>query len=424
MGISLNNGVRASDFLDESERSCDALSYNFYSALSWIEEGATEQLTDLTRKKGVQQIAAFPDLHPGKYGPVGVSILADRVYPHLIGNDIGCGMSLFALDIDVRKLKLEKCAQKLRQLEGAFFEEGDVQPPFDEELSSRLDRYGLLELANKHDLFLHSLGTIGGGNHFCEVQAIGDVLETSVLDQLNIDKRQALLFVHSGSRGFGMSVFQTVQECFSEGLVSDCDELDTYLNLHDGAVRWASLNRQIIAERAAHALRGNCKLLVDCPHNLVERYGEKFLHRKGAAKADLPVVPIAGSRDSLSYLVKPTDDLDLKEQSLFSLAHGSGRKYDRKSMKGRVGRNKSELNKLQRTSFGGQVVCEDKQLLVEEAPSAYKNSETVLNDLVDAQLVTPLLSLKPLLTFKKANKELEKTIKKSWKPSRKRRGRL
>ncbi|GAA6210467.1 RNA ligase RtcB family protein [Hyphomicrobiales bacterium 4NK60-0047b] len=423
MGISLKQGVRASGFPDESERSCDAHSYNFYSALSWIEEGATEQLTDLTHKKGVQQIAAFPDLHPGKYGPVGVSILADRVYPDLIGNDIGCGMSLFALDIEVRKLKLEKCAQKLRQLEGAFFEGGDVSPPFSEELHSRLDRYDLLELANNHDLFLHSLGTIGGGNHFCEVQEIGDVFETSVLEQLNIDKRHALLFVHSGSRGFGMSVFQTVQDCFAEGLSGDSTELRSYLNLHDGAVRWASLNRQIIAERAANALRGHCKLLVDCPHNLVEKYGDNFLHRKGAAKADLPVVQIAGSRDALSYLVKPTDEKDLKEQSLFSLAHGSGRKYDRKSMKGRVGRNKSELNKLQRTSFGGHVVCEDKQLLVEEAPSAYKNSEAVLSDLVDAQLVTPLLSLRPLLTFKKANKEIENTIKNSVKPSRKRRGR-
>jgi release factor H-coupled RctB family protein len=423
MGISLKQGVRASGFPDESERSCDAHLYNFYSALSWIEEGATEQLTDLTYKKGVQQVAAFPDLHPGKYGPVGVSILADCVYPHLIGNDIGCGMSLFALDIEVRKLKLEKCAQKLRQLEGAYFEEGDIQFPFNEELASQLERYGLLELANKHDLFLQSLGTIGGGNHFCEVQVIGDIFETSVLDQLNIDKGHALLFVHSGSRGFGMSVFQTVLDSFAEGLGSDSVEMKTYLNFHDAAVRWASLNRQLIAERAANALRGHCKLLVDCPHNLVEQYGQNFLHRKGAAKADLPIVPIAGSRDALSYLVKPTDDPNLKEQSLFSLAHGSGRKYDRKSMKGRVGRNKSELNKLERTSFGGHVVCEDKQLLVEEAPSAYKNSEAVLNDLVGSQLVTPLLSLRPLLTFKKANKEIEKTIKKSVRPSRNRRGR-
>ena len=76
-----------------------------------------------------------------------------------------------------------------------------------------------------------------------------------------------------------------------------------------------------------------------------------------------------------------------------------GGKYDRKSMKGRVGRNKSELQKLERTSFGGHVVCEDKQLLIEEAPNAYKNSRAVLTDLIEAHLVTPLLSLETSFDF-------------------------
>jgi len=421
MGISHIDGVRAPDFLDKSP-GCDVASlYNFYSARSWIEESAIQQLDELTRKKGVHQIASFPDLHPGKFGPVGVSILADRVYPHLIGNDIGCGMSLFLLDIEVRKLKLDKCAQKLRQLEGPFFKDGNDSSPFNDDLSSRLDRYGLLELSETENLFLQSLGTIGGGNHFCELQAIGDVFDEVVFDELKLNKNSVLLFVHSGSRGFGMSVFQTVQDCFEQGLRDNSLELGNYLNLHDAAVRWASLNRQIIAERAAHALRAEVKLLVDCPHNLVERYDDGFIHRKGAAKADLPVVPIAGSRDALSFLVKPSGDIDQKKRSLFSLAHGSGRKYDRKSMKGRVGTNKSDLNKLERTSFGGQVICEDKQLLVEEAPTAYKNSKTVLTDLVEAQLVSPVLSLKPLLTFKKAQVLKKNDFKRDAKLSRKRR---
>ena len=409
MGISLENGARAvGTHCETSERDSVPL-YNFYSETSWIEELAKEQLVQLSHMEGVEQVTAFPDLHPGKFGPVGVSILADRVYPQLIGNDIGCGMSLFVLDVEVRKLKLEKCAHKLRALECAL--ELDV--------SSELEECGLLQLADTQDLYLQSMGTIGGGNHFCELQAIEEVFEPHILEHLNIDKGQALLFVHSGSRGFGMSVFQTVEHCFADGLKADSTELEAYLHLHDGAVRWASLNRQIIAKRASDTLRTSCRMIADNAHNLVERHDDKFIHRKGAAKADLPIVPLAGSRDALSYLLKPTEDGDLQKRSLFSLAHGSGRKYDRQSMKGRVGRNKSELQKLERTSFGGHVVCEDKQLLVEEAPNAYKNSKAVLTDLIEAHLVTPLLSLKPLLTFKKAqtlsNKTLKRPIKRSLK---------
>ena len=418
MGISLNTGARAVGSIDGASE-CDGVpSFNFYSDSSWVEGRAKEQLAELSLLEGVCQIAAFPDLHPGKFGPVGVALLADRVYPQLIGNDIGCGMSLFALDVEVRKLKLEKCAEKLRVLEGPYLK--DI-PDGLHEINTHLEESNLHGLTETHDLFLQSLGTIGGGNHFCELQAIEDVFEADQFDQLKLDKNCALLFVHSGSRGFGMSVFQTVQHCFSKGVRSDSSEFGAYMNLHDAAVRWAALNRLLIAKRAAEALRSKVRLIADNAHNLIERSGDQFLHRKGAAKADLPVVPLAGSRDALSYLLKPTDDIELQHRSLCSLAHGSGRKYDRKSMRGRVGRTKSDLQKLERTSFGGRVVCEDKQLMVEEAPSAYKSSKIVLADLVEADLVTPLLSLKPLLTFKKVQLHSKVTLKKRSKPSQNRR---
>ena len=59
----------------------------------------------------------MPDLHPGKYGPVGCSILADRIHPQLVGSDIGCGMGLFQLDLAVRKLRVDKAAGRLRALD-------------------------------------------------------------------------------------------------------------------------------------------------------------------------------------------------------------------------------------------------------------------------------------------------------------------
>jgi release factor H-coupled RctB family protein len=355
----------------------------FYSRASWIEGTAVDQLKKVATLEGVHQVAAFPDLHPGKYGPVGCAIQADRVYPQLIGNDIGCGMSLFVLDIPARKLNPEKAAEKLRALDG----------PFDGGAGEHLEANGL-----PADLFAASLGTIGGGNHFCELQAIQEIFDQSA----DFAKDQTLLLVHSGSRAFGMQVFEETQADETGAQLAGSPMLEAYLARHNQAVRWASLNRHLIALRAAKALRSECALIVDSPHNIVEAQGSLFLHRKGAAKADMPLVPLAGSRDALSFVLRPSK---MVLESLSSLAHGAGRKYDRSSMPGRAGRTKSEREQLIRTSFGGRVVCEDRQLLIEEAPSAYKNPQQIVQDLQDFGLASPIASLRPVVTFKRASAE-------------------
>ncbi|MEL7272200.1 MAG: RNA ligase RtcB family protein [Pseudomonadota bacterium] len=355
----------------------------FYTSSTWIEGKAIEQLDQVANQFDVKEIAAFPDLHPGKYGPVGCALSANRIYPQLIGNDIGCGMSVFVLDLPARKLRVDKAAERLRVLEAPW--EGDT--------ASALAEAGL-------PLSLHdgALGSIGGGNHFCEVQAVHKIHHAEALASLGIDKNSILLMVHSGSRSLGASVFGSVQN-FINGLLPGSDDARVYLKSHDHAVRWASLNRRIIAERAASALRTVCDLAVDSPHNLIEPFDGAWLHRKGAAKADVPLVPLAGSRDAFSFLLQPTDKIDT---ALHSLAHGAGRKYDRRSMAGRVGNTRSDRDRLERTSFGGRVVCEDRQLLLEEAPEAYKDPTVVARDLEHFGLVEKALTMKPLITFKKA----------------------
>ncbi|PTW61746.1 release factor H-coupled RctB family protein [Breoghania corrubedonensis] len=362
----------------------EASIHTFYSEASWIEGAAIDQLRQVSQRVGVRRIAAFPDLHPGKYGPVGSAILATRLYPHLIGNDIGCGMSLFVLDIPARKLRLDKVAERLKALEGGF--EGDA--------AARLTAAGLAP-----DLYPEALGTIGGGNHFCEVQGVESVADTQAFAALGLSRESTLLLVHSGSRALGSAVFDTIRDA-TDGLDGTHERATRYLRAHDAAVAWARLNRAVIAERAADALRTGCRLIADVPHNLIELHEGAFLHRKGAAKADIPVVPIAGSRDSASFLVRPTA---AREDALFSLAHGAGRKYDRRSMTGRVGQTRSEREKLARNGSGGLVICDDRALLIEEAPAAYKNPLQVIRDLEQSGLVTTLATLKPLVTFKKSS---------------------
>src|SRR5882724_12817791 len=89
----------------------------FASSKSWIEGNATFQLEHVAGLAGVQAVAAMPDLHPGKYGPVGCAILGDRIHPQLVGSDIGCGMGLFELDVAARKLRLDQLAERLHALD-------------------------------------------------------------------------------------------------------------------------------------------------------------------------------------------------------------------------------------------------------------------------------------------------------------------
>ena len=354
--------------------------HKFYSPSTWIEGAAEDQLAATAKLTGVKTIAAFPDLHPGKYGPVGCAILSDRIHPHLVGNDIGCGMSLFQLDIPARKLRAEKVAKRLRVLDGPY--QGDA--------------VAHLRASDLPEELAASLGTIGGGNHFCEVQSVDASHEGTVA------KDAVYLLVHSGSRGYGTAVFAQVMHHPLEGFEPGSADARSYLSNQERAVRWAALNRHVIAERAAHALRAEATLISDSPHNLIEEHPDGYLHRKGAAKADIPLVPLAGSRDALSYLLRPAQGA---ADALSSLAHGAGRRYDRRSMHGRVGGTKSDRERLARTSFGGHVVCEDRALLIEEAPGAYKDAAHCLNDLEAAGLATCVASFKPLVTFKKVEAE-------------------
>ncbi|MBO9465624.1 RNA ligase RtcB family protein [Tropicibacter sp. R15_0] len=353
----------------------------FYSPSAWIEDQAEQQLKQLSGWAGVQQIAAFPDLHPGKYGPVGCAVLADRLYPQLIGNDIGCGMSLFALDLPARKFKLDKAERRMRALEG----------PLDADLSERLEEAGLAP-----DLFVQALGTIGGGNHFCEVQNLVEAEPESGLDISRL-----YLLVHSGSRGFGNAVLGALPQGAYGGLLPDDPVAQSYLRDHDQAVIWARLNRQVIAERAAEALRADLHLISDAPHNLLEQKGAGWLHRKGAAKAEGGLIPLAGTRATPSYLLRPLGHAD----ALGSLAHGAGRRYDRSSMHGRVRGKRSDLEAMTRTQFGGRILCEDRDLLIEEAPLAYKSAGDVAADLQEMGVAQTVAKFHPLLTFKKVKSE-------------------
>lgn len=368
---------------------------------SWIEGAAVQQLHKMAELPGMVRAVGMPDLHPGQGCPVGaVFVTEHRIYPHLVGSDIGCGMGLWTTTI--QKPRPERLEKKLKGLESAI------------DTAAESLQNACVEPCG----FEHSLGTIGRGNHFAEIVVLDEIRNPERVNAIIPDNQEnALLLVHSGSRGYGEKIlFEHTAIHRDNGLSFRGTEHDPfggneqaafehYMQQHDHALEWAKLNRQVIAERMLQCLGGQGERVFDIPHNFVEaKLGEFandlifFVHRKGAIPSDRGPVVIPGSRGSHSYLVEPTASLITRIQSGWSLSHGAGRKMSRRDA---LVKNKNESTKnLTQTKLGSRVICEDNQLLAEEAPNTYKNITQVIDDLVSHRLIDVLATLKPILTYK------------------------
>jgi len=354
---------------------------------NWIEGKAVMQLERTAALPGMVSVVGLPDLHPGKDCPIGAAYLVNGlVYPQLLGNDIGCGMALFQLELPLRKFKQDKAAGALTGLE----------KPWEGDHTGWLQQYGV-----GPDWDHLTLGTIGGGNHFVELQVVEEILDTDAFSDLKINSDQLMMLIHSGSRNMGDRIFRDItSRRGARGLPVESPDAQQYLTQHEILLNWAKANRALLALRTAHMLKADQTAILDCCHNLISPVkiddGVYQLHRKGAVSSNQGPVIIPGSRGTLSYLVMPTGEQII---NLWSLAHGAGRKWNRSSVKARL-EKRFNVESLRKTSLGGTVICQDKELLYAEAPQAYKDITVVIQDLVDAGLITVIATLKPVITYK------------------------
>lgn len=364
----------------------------------WMEDTAIQQLhTTATNLPGIQAAVGLPDLHPGRGYPVGAAFFSTgHLYPALVGGDIGCGMQLLATGLTAHKESAEKLQKKLGNIDGPL----DVTELDDstlEQLKEIARQAGVMDLQRLLDM----LGTIGGGNHFAEIQAVDELYEPEALDSNKLH-----LLVHSGSRGLGGEILRRhIEQHGHAGLSCGSAAAELYLQQHAAAIAFAALNRQHIAARILQRLRTTSSTLLDVMHNHVIPYqwqGQNgYLHRKGATPADTGWVVIPGSRGDYSYLVRPLADTT---EALDSLAHGAGRKWARKDCKGRL-KPRFNLQQLQKSRFGSALVCADRELLYEEAPQAYKGITPVMDTLCEAGLIKLVARLRPVLTYKKGGSQ-------------------
>jgi len=374
-----------SDETNNGEEKQQKVEVSFLHGNSYVDNNAIKQLKQTARLPGMVKCVGMPDLHPGgKRYPVGAAFLSRIIYPELVGGDIGCGMSLWKLDLkaDLSDHQLQILASKLSNLSkrGQDMVRKEAQE-FTKNASSTFQ-----SLLKKHD---HELGSIGGGNHFAELQVVVSGAE-------RFSKHTCYLLVHSGSRLLGNEVlddFRNDKDVFA------------YKRKHDLAVKWARENREQIARYFVdHA---NCKKVekvLDICHNCVVEKNGAYLHRKGAAPTDCGLVAIPGSRGTFTYIVEPVDDVSIQEACGWSVAHGAGRLLSRKDIQDQLvkkyackGNGESELS---RTAFGGYVVYEDLKILYQEAPEAYKDIDDIIVDLESTGVVRVVAKLKPLVTCK------------------------
>ena len=140
---------------------------------NWVEQAAKDQLAGVSRLPGVVKTVGLPDLHPGKT-PVGMAVLSQGLfYPHLIGNDIGCGMSLFSTGVRRARFKVERCVTRLNSIR----ELSDVPSgnPYEE------------------DCPIRDFGTIGSGNHFAEFQCLENAPDPEMAQALGLMDGQVFL---------------------------------------------------------------------------------------------------------------------------------------------------------------------------------------------------------------------------------------
>lgn len=358
-----------------------------------------------------RHVAIMPDAHPGYGMPIGGVLATDgAVIPNAVGVDIGCGMcavrtSLTEIDRDSLKkiLGSKKAGRGIRATIPVGFDHQKTAQ--DNELMPTLEKIAKLKksiVAQQYQSGLKQLGTLGGGNHFVEIQ--------------HGDDGHIWLMVHSGSRNLGLKVADhynrlavkmnarwqsAVPEKWQLAFLPlDAAEGWDYLAEMQYCVDFALANRRLMMERVkesvAEIIPGvGFAPLINIAHNyaaMENHFGRNVMvHRKGATRARLDeygIIP--GSQGSKSYIVRGKGN----PESFSSCSHGAGRVLGRKEAQRTL--DLAEQQKIL-DELGVLHELRGKRGL-DEAPGAYKNISRVManqRDLVDIEVeLTPLAVVK------------------------------
>lgn len=434
------------------------------------------QLIDASELQGVlSPVVGMPDVHEGYGLPIGGVAAFDLkkgvVSAGAVGYDINCGVRLLRTNIQAKVIDKPKLRQLMDKIEEkiptgigkkgrrgelpfslAEIVQGGAQKliqegfgwPEDIEAIEEHGRMAKADLSKVSPTAIRrgkdQLSTLGGGNHFIEIQAVEEIFDNDLADAFNIKKGNLSVMIHSGSRGFGHQICSDyvnilMKAAKREGIFILCrglaaapissSEGQDYLAAMSAAVNFAFANRQLMAHDIREAFGETFGkdpkkdlemfLIYDVAHNIakIEEFeGRRILvHRKGATRAFPTGHPmldakykttghpaiVPGSMGTASYVMVGTA---AAKQSWYSVNHGSGRAMSRKEASRTI--SEEEFRKSM-----GEVLynARDWRLLIDEAPLAYKNIIEVVETLVDADIAKKVAKMKPLAVIKGAGVE-------------------
>ena len=377
-----------------------------YSWAADVEDQALRQAMNLGNLDvAVDHAALMPDAHSGFGMPIGgVLFTQGAVVPYAIGVDIGCGVQLARTNLvwedDFDRAKLRNVLRQVQRDVPTGFAVHKTPPVTQDRLVRLIGSDPPSSIARPWlGRALVSLGTLGGGNHFLEVQA----------DEAN----RVHFMLHSGSRNLGKQIC----ELFAKRALDVCraarrplpdDELaylrfdedpdaERYWDAMTWALGWAEVNRRQMMDRVEEAFRKHASVhrferLVDIHHNYaaVEEHGgvRGVVHRKGAvraAKGDTVLIP--GSMGTGSYVGEGLGN----PASFDTCQHGAGRVLGRNQAK-RLKRSDEVFAEM--AAWGIEFLSNEPTTAAEEAAFAYKDIEDVMAR--SADLVRPVTRLRPL----------------------------
>lgn len=378
-----------------------------------IEDGALFQLNNLANLPFIYKwVCAMPDCHQGYGMPIGGVIATEGVIiPNAVGVDIGCGMCAVKTSLtEISQDQLKKIMGEIRKVIPVGF--AHHPKPQDESLmpqgvtqlvsvpslelgSHRSESYLPDIIKQEYQNALTQLGTLGGGNHFIEIQKGSD--------------GHIWIMIHSGSRNLGFTVanhYNKVAVALNEKWFSsipkehelaflplDSKEGQNYIAEMQYCVDFALANRKLMMDRILEIFNIEHEPMINIAHNyasLENHYGKNvWVHRKGATlarKGTIGIIP--GSMGTSSYIVEGLGN----PESFESCSHGAGRRMGRQEAIRTL--DLKHEQEIMKDILGAPRTQND----LEEAPSAYKDILDVMENQKD--LVKILVELKPLAVIK------------------------
>ncbi len=387
-----------------------------------IEEGALEQARNLANLDFVvDHVSLMPDSHQGMGIPIGgVIACKDAIIPNAVGVDIGCGMGFLELNIPVSEIKnvqvhgetlIRTILKTIRKVIPTGFAH-HIKPQQSYLLDYPIDDIMEIEvISDEINKAKYQIGTLGGGNHFLELQ----VNEAGNL----------CIMLHSGSRNFGYKIakhFNQLAQAMGgmkykgdDGLAHlDVNSIfgKQYIKAMNFALEFAKENREIMMRRALSVVLnlikkhipsiGNFDIVSEANihHNyavLEEHYGQSvWVHRKGAIcmlKGDIGIIPGSMGAKSASYIVEGTGN----KESFHSASHGAGRTMGRMAFNRQYSLEEADKS-MEGVEFLGWGKTRKGKMDFSEASAAYKDIEIVMNAQKD--LVNIKMKLKPIGSLK------------------------